>query len=46
MGEETFTEFRDGDNPATLWKEKNELKVLETSDFKVLKYMHTGDFST
>ena len=45
-GQETFTGFRDGENPATLWKERNELNVLENRDFKELKYMHTGDYST
>ena len=44
---ESFEDFVDGENPATLWNKKNELDVLEGKPFKELKYMHTtnGDFN-
>ena len=45
-GQETFTNFVDGENPLTLWQVKNELDVLEGRDFKQLKYMQTGGFNT
>ena len=44
-GQETFTQFKDGDNPNTLWQLKNELDVLEGRDFKQIKYMQTGGFN-
>ena len=40
-GQETWRDFVDGENPATLWNLKNELDVLEGKPFKELKYMHT-----
>ena len=40
-GLEAFTNYRDGDDPETLWKEKNDLDVLNAKDFKELKYLQT-----
>ena len=40
-GQETWLDYIDGENPATLWNLKNELDVLEGKPFKELKYMHT-----
>ena len=42
-GQETFTEFKDGDNPLTLWQYKNELDVLNGRPFQQIKYMQTGN---
>ena len=37
-----FMEYIDGDDPRTLWEEKNLLDVLDQKDFKQLKFMHSG----
>jgi hypothetical protein len=37
-----FMEYIDGDDPRTLWEEKNLLDVLDQKDFKQLKFMHAG----
>lgn len=41
-GQESWVDFIDGENPATLWNERNELDVLEGKPFKELKYMQTA----
>ena len=43
-GQETWVDFIDGENPATLWNERNELDVLDDKPFKELKYMQTTTF--
>ena len=40
-GLEAFTNYRDGDDPETLWNAKNDLDVLNAKDFKELKYLQT-----
>ena len=40
-GQENWVDFIDGENPATLWNQRNELDVLDGKPFKELKYMHT-----
>ena len=37
-----FMEYIDGEDPRTLWEEKNLLDVLDQKDFKQLKFMHAG----
>ena len=37
-----FMDYIDGDDPRTLWEEKNLLDVLDSKDFKQLKFMHAG----
>jgi len=37
-----FMEYIDGDDPRTLWEDKNLLDVLDEKDFKQLKFIQAG----